>query len=332
MLAAAHLLVSSLRRGPAAALLLALAAWLTPAAARAAATADQLASYAYEDTRQLVSMVEDAADLVARQGPAAFPQFAVPDTRWFHDDVYIFVYAEDGTCVFHPVSPELVGKNLIDLHDIHGKPMIRWITDVARLPGPTASGWVFYLWEDRTQLAPQWKSAYVRKAIAPDGRVYLVGAGSTRIRVEMPFITAIVDRACDLLQSEGKEAAFSAFRNDASPFDFLDTFVFVIDPEGHLLVDPAYPTLAGRDVAGFTDAMRVPVIRELLAKLEHADHAAVLYLWPKPGSPVPARKVIYARKVTVGGETMIVGSDFFLATPIWMKVDAAPSWPSAPPA
>jgi hypothetical protein len=46
----------------------------------------------------------------------------------------------------------------------------------------------------------------------------------------------------------------------------------------------------------------------------------VQYLWPKPGGSAPSRKLIYVRKVTVDGEVFVVGSDFFLATPIWLRV------------
>jgi signal transduction histidine kinase len=309
-----------------------LAGWAAAPAARAAATSDRLSLYAYEDTRRLVALVEDAADLVAREGTAAFGQFKVVGSRWLHDDLYVFVYAVDGTCIFHPASPDLVGRNLIDLRDIHGKPVVRWITDIARRPAPDAAGWVFYLWEEPGQVDPRWKSAYVRKAVAPDGKVYAVGVGSYNIKIEMRFIEDSIEQARDLILSAGKAAAFRAFLDPASPFAFLATYVFVLDPAGRLLVDPAYPNMAGRDLSGFRDAVGAPAIQELLAKLQQADHAAVLYLWPKPGSAMPARKVIYARKLTVDGETMIVGTEFFLATPIWMKVEAEPRWPSVPPA
>jgi hypothetical protein len=33
-----------------------------------------------------------------------------------------------------------------------------------------------------------------------------------------------------------------------------------------------------------------------------------------------------ARKINVNGETMIVGSDFFIATPIWMKAERTGTW------
>jgi hypothetical protein len=33
----------------------------------------------------------------------------------------------------------------------------------------------------------------------------------------------------------------------------------------------------------------------------------------------------------VGGETLVVGSDFFLATPIWMKSEDDSAWLRNPP-
>ena len=333
MLAAAVLPAWPVRHGPLLALLCLVAACGLGPSAGAAPLEDKLSAYRYEDTRRLVSMVEAAADLVARDGTAAFPQFAVPGSRWFHDNLYIFIYAVDGTCVFHAASPGLVGKNMMDFRDIHEKPVIRLITDVAKLPGPDAADWVFYLWEeDKPQLDPQWKSAYVRKAVAPDGKVYLVGSGSYDIKVEEVFIEDKVLEAAALIQSAGKEAAFKEFRDPASPFVFLDTYIFVLDEQGRLLLDPAYPTLAGRDLYGFKDAMGVPVIRALIAKLEQHDEAAVQYLWTRPGRATLSRKLIYARRVRLGGESMIVGSDFFLATPIWMKSGIETGWRSVPPA
>jgi hypothetical protein len=333
MLAAAVPPAWPVRHGPLLALLCLVAACGFGPSGRAATLEDKLSAYRFEDTRQLVAMVEAAADLVARDGTAAFPQFAVAGSRWFHDNLYIFIFAVDGTCVFHAASPGLVGRNLMDFRDIHEKPVIRLITDVAKLPGPDAADWVFYLWEeDKPQLDPQWKSAYVRKAVAPDGKIYLVGSGSYDIKVEEAFITDNVRHAADLIQSAGKEAAFRAFRDPASSFVFLDTYIFVLDEKGRLLVDPAYPTLAGRDLDGFQDAMGVSVIQALIAKLQQHDEAAVQYLWARPGRATLSRKLIYARRVRVGGESMIVGSDFFLATPIWMKSGIETGWPSVPPA
>ena len=73
-------------------------------------------------------------------------------------------------------------------------------------------------------------------------------------------------------------------------------------------------------MSGFRDAIGRPVIQELLQKLEKGDQAWVQFLWPRPGERLPSRKLMYARTVRVGDETLLVGSDFYLATPIWMKL------------
>ena len=162
-----------------------------------AAANERLSLYAYRDTRSLVALVEEAASLLERKGEQAFKDFGQKDSKWLNEDSYFFVYALDGTCLFNPITPELIGQNVMALRDINGKPIIRLITDVGRKPE------------------------------------------------------------------------------------------------------------------------------------KNADEAWVQYLWPKPGSSVTSRKLIYTRKLSVGGETLIVGSDFFLATPIWMKVEDA--WPRNPP-
>ena len=309
-----------------------LMAGLLAAAAVAPATAaeDRLSLYTYRDTRSLVALVEDAAALIERNGDQAFKDFAQKDSKWLNDDYYVFVYALDGTCLFHPITPELVGQNVMDLKDMNGKPIIRLITDVGRKPEKDASGWVFYLWENQTQITPNWKSAYVRKVITPNGQTYVVGSGSFTIKVEKVFVEQRVRLAADLLRTAGKTEAFKQFRDPGSRFVFLDSFIFVLDEQGRTILDPAFPTQAGRDLSEFQDAVGLYPIKEALKKLEQADEAWVQYLWPKPGTSVTTRKLVYLHKVSVGGETLVVGSDFFLATPIWMKVEDA--WPKNPPA
>lgn len=292
---------------------------------------DRLSLYTYRDTKSLVALVEDAATLMERDGEKAFTQFGQKGSRWLNEDYYLFVYALDGTCIFHPITPELIGKNVMGLRDMNGKPIIRLITDVGRKAESDASGWVFYLWQDRTQLTPSWKSAYIRKVTAPNGQTYAIGSGSYNIKVEKPFVEERVRLAADLLASAGKAEAFKQFQDAGSPFVFLDSFIFVLNERGQTLVDPAFPTMAGRDLSEFQDAVGFYAIREVLKKLAQADEAWVQFLWPKPGSAVTSRKLVHARKVVTGGETFVVGSDFFMATPIWMKVEDNRAWPRNPP-
>lgn len=291
-----------------------------------AGTQAALSQYAYKDTKLLVSLVEDAASLLEKEGDDAFLEFGTKGSRWLTGETYLFAYTPDGTTVFHPISPELQGENVIGLKDIDGKPIVQEIVDIARNPAQNASGWVFYLWQDQRQLTPIWKASYIRKAVTPQGKTYLIGSGLYNIKVEKSFVADRVKLAGDLLLAAGKEEAFRQFRDNASPFVFLDTYVFVLSETGETLVDPAFPTLSGRNMLAFKDAVGFQPIRQLIEKLKTADEAWVQFLWPKPGAVVPSRKLVYARKITLNGETLIVGSDFFIATPIWMKVERVPSW------
>jgi hypothetical protein len=281
--------------------------------------AEKTSIYMYEDTRRLVSLVDEAALLVEQKGDGAFLQFNSRGSKWWIDQYYIFVYDLDGTCLFHPIQPELIGQNLITLRDMSGKPVVQYITEIGRKPERNAGGWIFYLWPDRIQLIPQWKSAYIRKVAGPDGKIYLVGSGVYNIKTEKSFVEERVRLAAALLQAKGKDVAFQEFRNPASRFVFLDTYIFVLDTQGRTVVDPAYPTLKGRDLSGFKDAIGISTVQEVLGKLQHGEQAWVQYLWPRPGAALPSRKLMYVRKVRVGDEGFIVGSDFFLATPIWMR-------------
>jgi signal transduction histidine kinase len=244
----------------------------------------------------------------------------VRGSAWYEGQIYLFAYTLDGTCIFHAATPSLVGQHMMNVQDIDGKPAVRLITEIGGRPEPDASGWVFYLWQDGTQLSPSWKSTYVRKVVMPDGRVVVVGSGVYNIKIEKTFIEERVARAVDLLRTAGKETAFLAFKDPAAPFSFLGTFIFVLDGSGHTLVDPSFPNLTGRDLSGFKDAVGFPAIAELIRKLQAADAAWIQYLWPKPGEALPSRKLVHARKVRMGDETAIVGSDYFAATPIWIRV------------
>jgi signal transduction histidine kinase len=280
----------------------------------------QLSQYTYKDTQNLVSLVEDAAGLIEKEGDAAFKEFAQKDSKWLNADHYLFAYTVDGTTVLQPLRPDLVGQNVMDLEDMNGKRVIRQITNIGKRPASDASGWVFYLWEDQAQLTPTWKAAYIRKVVTPDLKTYVIGSGSYNIKIEKVFVEERVDRAADLLRSAGKDEAFKRIRSRASPFFFLDTCLFVLNEKGETVIDPAFPNKTGRSVTGFQDAVGFFAFKDVLEKLENADQAWVQYLWPTPGSSTPQRKLIYVRKVKVGDEIFIVGSDFFMATPIWLRV------------
>lgn len=280
----------------------------------------KLAPYVYDDTKQLVTLVEDAATLMEQKGEVAFKDFGVKNSKWFNDKYYLFVYDLDGNCIFHAEQPGLVGKNLISFKDAAERPIVELITAVGRKPDTDASGWVFYLWEIPNHYTPYWKTSYVRKVIMPDGKIYVVGSGFFKMKVEKAFIQERVDMAADLILSVGKEAAFNEIRNPYSTFQILDSSVAVLDEHGNVIVDPSFPIVAQKNIADFHDITGRVVFDEVAKTLQYTDRGWHAFLWSQYENNMPVRMLLYVRKVKVGNEEFFLYGDFYPAKPIWMKV------------
>ncbi len=283
-----------------------------------------VSKYEYQQTRDLIGFVHNAAELFAEKGEKAFPEFRKKGGKWFRKQRYIFMYDLNGVTVFHPVDPELEGKNLINMKDLDGKPMIKYIIE-AVTEGDKPYGWVHYLWAEPGEIFPRWKSSYVLKVESPSGKEYVIGSGIYNVRPEKQFIVDAVDLAVERIKKGGK-SAFHDLDNKSSKFVFGNTYVFVLTIKGKAIVDPAFPSIStarnmisGRELIDFTDAVGKYTVREMISKLKHKDSAWVLYLWPKMGETIPSRKIAYVRKIKIDGEEYIVGSDIFLENPIWMK-------------
>lgn len=287
--------------------------------ARAEKPVPPASSYEYSDTRELVYTVDDAAKLLAAQGTAAFAEFAKPDTRWLHGTSYLYVYAANGDCLFNSGQPDIVGRNMQDYRDVGGRPVVQELMQIAADPEPHAAGWVFFLFQEGNVLTPVWKMSYNVKTTLPDGRVVVVGSGRSNLKMERQFVTDRVDAAAALLAAQGRDAAFKDIADPSSRFNVLGSYLFVLDMQGHTVIDPSFPTMPGRDLSGMTDAIGRSYVRELLTKLADADTASTMFFWQANASDVPARKAIYARKVSVDGVDYVVGAEYLLPTPIWMK-------------
>ena len=82
----------------------------------------------YGSREEAKAMAERAAQFFVEQGKdKAFAAFN-DGTDGFKDrDLYVFVYDNAGLCVAHGANKAMVGKSLIELHDVDGKAIVREI-------------------------------------------------------------------------------------------------------------------------------------------------------------------------------------------------------------
>ena len=264
--------------------------------------------YQYQETRELVRFVTAATDAIRNEGEAVFPAFRVKDSRWYQGERYVFVWDLQGNRYVYP--PDLAHEkgNQAALKDIDGKPIGQMFIDAAA--GPSGEGWVHYQWYKPGDPEPSWKSTYVMRAVAPDGKTYLVGSGEYNMRVERAFVIDVVQQAAALLQREGRKA-FATLRDKSSPFFFHNTYVFVDTTDGVELVNPAFPALEGRSLIDTRDAKGKLLVRDYIEAAQKHGAAWVSYYWPRPGTRNPVRKLTYVEKVRVGNEDLIVGAGIY---------------------
>jgi quercetin dioxygenase-like cupin family protein len=256
----------------------------------------------------LVSLVREAAAILEKKGTQAYTEFRQKGSQWYHDDSYLFVFNMEGVRTFHAAEPESEGRNDISLQDVVGRPIVRMILDAGSTP--YGEGWVHYMYPEPGDIFPTWKSSFVKRVVFPSGEPHIVGCGIYRMQMDKAFIEDVVDRAASLVARMGKEA-FPLLRDKKGPFYFMDTYVFIQTPEGVELLNPAQPSLEGRNLIDLKDLNGKNVVRDEIAAAMTEGSAWLECYWYKPGDNQPARKQTYVRKVSYDGQTVIIGSGYY---------------------
>jgi signal transduction histidine kinase len=258
---------------------------------------------------ELMALVRQGAAVLEKQGDKAYPEFRTKGSKWFRDDTYFFVYTMNGTRVFHAANPALEGRSVADAKDVLGRPYGKMILEAA--VGPSGEGWVHYMYPEPGDLFPAWKSTFVKRVTYPSGKQYILGCGIYNMQMNKAFIEDVVNRAAALVSAQGKDA-FPQLRDKTGPFVFMDTYVFVQTPDGTELVNPAQPSLEGKNLIDLKDLKGHEMVREEIAAAMKDGSAWVDLYWYKPGTNTPALKLTFVRKVQSGQQTYIVGSGVYM--------------------
>ncbi|MRV75581.1 histidine kinase [Duganella sp. FT92W] len=111
---------------------------------------------------EAVAMVKKAVAMVKSDGKdKTLAAIGDPANKDFHDrDLYVYVYDLNGVSLAHGTNPKMVGKSLLDMRDVEGKPMIQEMVKVVKEKG---SGWVDYKFPNPATKAVEGKSGYVER-------------------------------------------------------------------------------------------------------------------------------------------------------------------------
>ena len=125
------------------------------------------------DEAFIEDVVDRAAALVAAQGTAAFDVLRDREGPFVFMDTYVFVTGTDGVELVNAAQPSLEGRNLMELHDLTGRALVRDEIEAALQHG---SAWLDLHWYKPGTNTPGRKRTFVRR-VQHGSDVYIVGSG-----------------------------------------------------------------------------------------------------------------------------------------------------------
>ena len=123
---------------------------------------------------------------------------------------------------------------------------------------------------------------------------------------------ALVDKAGALLSSQG-QGAFPQFKVKDSEWWKGDTYIYIYDMNGTLLMNPIYPMFEGKNLSQLLDIHQKAFIQQLLSVAKTKGSGWFDFMLPRPGQSTPTQKLAYVKTVKLPDGTMvIVGSGFWV--------------------
>lgn len=123
-------------------------------------------------------------------------------------------------------------------------------------------------------------------------------------------VEAKVDQAIAMLKAEGIKG-FDKLRDKNGEFVFKGTYIWVHDEDGKMIVHPIKPAMEGNSLMGLQDVAGKKFFVAMNALVKSKGNGWVEYLWPKPETTAPVRKVSYVKGVQVDGKNLIVGCGIY---------------------
>ena len=266
----------------------------------------------------VVNAVKDAVAQIEKKSSSAFPLFYDPTGPFMAKDAYIFVVDSNGTDLVNPGFPSLIGRNILDVKDTHGKKLVREMLGVVQTKG---SGWIEYMWPKPGESISTQKSSYVSKAkmgtswVMVGCGVYLADAPkalSREKKMKAPELMKLVREAATVFEQQG-ENAFPEFRKKGSGWFHNGTYFFVWTMDGVRIFHAADQKGEGLVMGNAKDVLGRPWGSMFLeAAATKQGEGWIHYMYPEPGDIFPTWKSSFVKRVTFpSGKQYLIGCGIY---------------------
>jgi signal transduction histidine kinase len=120
-----------------------------------------LTAHADAKPEDATAMVKKGVAFIKASGKdKGYAEISSKTSQFKKEDLYLVVYGLDGTVHAHGANEKMIGKNLIDLKDIDGKPFVRERVEMAKTK---ASFWQDYKFTNPETKKIEPKAMYCEK-------------------------------------------------------------------------------------------------------------------------------------------------------------------------
>ncbi|NQV17620.1 MAG: cache domain-containing protein [Armatimonadetes bacterium] len=259
----------------------------------------------------IVDAVNDAVDLLQKDGLSAIPKIASKESKFIFLDSYVYIKDMHGNEILNPKNPDLEGKNIYDLQDANGKYFVKEELEILQTQ---ADCWMDYMWPKPGETEPSKKVVYVKKVVVEQDTL-VVGCGyypASEKDKQIKKIITTLNEAAIMITNEG-EKVFPEFRKKNSKWFQDDFYIFIYDTDGNRIVYPPAPQKEGENAFNVTDADGKYQVQMFIEKaLSEQEEGWVQYKWPKKGESTPVPKHTFVKKAqTPSGKILVLCAGYY---------------------
>ncbi|MDD1732862.1 MAG: cache domain-containing protein [Methanothrix sp.] len=266
--------------------------------------ANSTADAAKEDA---VSLLGEAVAYLRDNGiKEALSEFNDSSGPFVRGDLYIFAYDLNGTCIAHPIRPELVGQT--GLLDINGVDVVHRELRLAERGG----GSMYIVFPNPEHGGKdELKQIYIENT--DDGLYlgsgyYLSTISASFSREKIDGLVDFVEEARQFARESGKQKSLEVFNDPKGKFTRDGSYIFAYDYEGRTLALPYQPELVGTIRIDAQDPNGVDYVRQIMNEAKDGSGFAY-YIYPDPSqNMIPRLKLSYAVEVD---DTWLLGSGIY---------------------
>jgi len=266
--------------------------------------ANSTADAAKEDA---VSLLGEAVAYLRDNGiKKALSEFNDSSGSFVRGDLYIFAYDLNGTCIAHPIRPELVGQT--GLLDINGVDVVHRELRLAERGG----GSMYIVFPNPEHGGKdELKKIYIENT--EDGLYlgsgyYLSNISASFSREKIDGLVGFVEEARQFARESGKQKSLEVFNDPKGKFTRDGSYIFAYDYEGRTLALPYQPELVGTIRIDAQDPNGVDYVRQIMNAAQDGSGFAY-YIYPDPSqNMIPRLKLSYAVNVD---DTWLLGSGIY---------------------